>query len=557
MPCVGQPKFDTVLSVYTGNCGFLTQVAGACNDDSLCPPLPFYTLQSRVFFNAIGGVTYRIRVSGFGGASGSFALNLAQFLTPPPNDRCVNAITVGNGTYGFNTCGAITDGPLNCPANHDVWYRFIAPCAGVVSLSTCGSSFDTALAVYTGPCGFFTQVAGACNDNAAAGPCIGGPQSFLTFNATAGTTYLIRVGGPGNAVGPGRLTIIGPNPAVATCPPGGSPVQTRLFRVAGTSQNTPWAWCLSAPCCASVSDLNVPGVSPVGAPAGALAQRFVSRINAACGDPSRLQAVQGTGFWNSYFVIQMRGCSGPFVFRIGAAGMPCDNLCVVADVSGADPLPTTGPCSFNPDLVEEPLSGHDLNQNGRDDTIDIITGTSQDTNGNGIPDEAEGCLPPSLVAKPEGQTLEPGQPLTLSVLASGGGTPLSFQWRRDGINLTDDTRVAGATANVLTINPSAQMDTGFYDVVVSNACGFVTSPAVAVRVGGALPPVITHPAFSTNGFTLSVTTQGGVDYVVEFKNALSDPVWTPLTTLIGDGSEQTITEPLSDTPTRFFRVRAQ
>lgn len=35
----------------------------------------------------------------------------------------------------------------------------------------------------------------------------------------------------------------------------------------------------------------------------------------------------------------------------------------------------------------EPM--HDWNDNGIDDTIDIVTGTSEDENLNGIPDEAE------------------------------------------------------------------------------------------------------------------------------------------------------------------------
>ena len=43
---------------------------------------------------------------------------------------------------------------------------------------------------------------------------------------------------------------------------------------------------------------------------------------------------------------------------------------------GRSPDRETGPC--------------DCNHNGIDDAVDISSGTSQDTNGNGVPDECEG-----------------------------------------------------------------------------------------------------------------------------------------------------------------------
>ncbi|RKY19547.1 MAG: hypothetical protein DRQ55_10410 [Planctomycetota bacterium] len=51
----------------------------------------------------------------------------------------------------------------------------------------------------------------------------------------------------------------------------------------------------------------------------------------------------------------------------------------------------TGPaCEFNPYMWELPTTGLDCNQNGQDDTLDINTGASQDSNGDGIPDECQG-----------------------------------------------------------------------------------------------------------------------------------------------------------------------
>ena len=76
-----------------------------------------------------------------------------------------------------------------------------------------------------------------------------------------------------------------------------------------------------------------------------------------------------------------------FVFRVGAAGAACEDMCVVIRTSLKNPILTTGPCAFNPFIAEEPLSELDCNQNGEDDTIDILTGTSLDTDENGVPDE--------------------------------------------------------------------------------------------------------------------------------------------------------------------------
>src|SRR2546430_8582200 len=66
--------FDTVLSVYSGSCDALTQIA--CNDDdSNCG-----TTASRVNFRADAGTTYYILVSGYAGDAGN--LQIAAHLIP-------------------------------------------------------------------------------------------------------------------------------------------------------------------------------------------------------------------------------------------------------------------------------------------------------------------------------------------------------------------------------------------------------------------------------------------------------------------------------------------
>jgi len=68
-----------------------------------------------------------------------------------------------------------------------------------------------------------------------------------------------------------------------------------------------------------------------------------------------------------------------------------------------------------------------------------------------------------------------GDPLTLQVDASGAA-PVSYQWRRNG------TDIPGATTPSIAINSVSFGDAGLYTVVISNACGSVTSSAATVAV---------------------------------------------------------------------------
>ncbi|MEM7167916.1 MAG: immunoglobulin domain-containing protein [Planctomycetota bacterium] len=90
-----------------------------------------------------------------------------------------------------------------------------------------------------------------------------------------------------------------------------------------------------------------------------------------------------------------------------------------------------------------------------------------------------------------------GDSFTLMVAASGT-MPLSFQWRRDGID------ILSATSTSLTVANAQLLDAGNYDVVVTNPCGAVTSAVAVVTVGNT--PVITQQPQATQGcFGLSVS----------------------------------------------------
>ncbi len=201
--------YDTVLSIHS-DCPDLNNTNTiACNDDAGGA----FGQDSMASVNVIAGTRYLIRVSGYNGASGSYTLRINEFPVTPSNNSCSTPVTVAsNGTYTATTCAATTDGPATgaCGPNmsKDVWYRFTPATGGTLSLDTCGSSFDTMLAVYPGatcPGGALGEI--ACNDDAGPnGPCANTLRSFLNVGVTAGIPYMIRVGGYGNSAG-GDLTL--------------------------------------------------------------------------------------------------------------------------------------------------------------------------------------------------------------------------------------------------------------------------------------------------------------------------------------------------------------
>ena len=75
-------------------------------------------------------------------------------------------------------------------------------------------------------------------------------------------------------------------------------------------------------------------------------------------------------------------------------------------------------------------------------------------------------------------------PLTFNV-RSAGALPLSYQWRKGGINID------GATSRTYLIASSVTGDSGSYDVVITNGEGIVTNGPLSVTVNPANPPTIT------------------------------------------------------------------
>ncbi len=83
--------------------------------------------------------------------------------------------------------------------------------------------------------------------------------------------------------------------------------------------------------------------------------------------------------------------------------------------------------------------------------------------------------PIAIITPPLAQAVTPGSNATFSVVVLGPG-PFSYQWRRDGIVLSNTLHVSGAASATLIISNVQAADLGAYTVTASNALGVLTSP---------------------------------------------------------------------------------
>jgi len=183
-------SFDSVIGLYSGQCGSLACVAR--NDDSSsCAPAS--ELTSVVI---TPGTQYYVAVGGRASSDiGTFTLTGTIFTPPPVNDQCSapTSITSGSTLTGTNVAATSdTEGGACSPSGliGNVWYTFNSGGATLASLSLCGASFDTVIGLYSGQCGSLVCV--TRNDDSSS--C--SPASELNYiSISTGTQYLISVGG--------------------------------------------------------------------------------------------------------------------------------------------------------------------------------------------------------------------------------------------------------------------------------------------------------------------------------------------------------------------------
>ena len=107
--------------------------------------------------------------------------------------------------------------------------------------------------------------------------------------------------------------------------------------------------------------------------------------------------------------------------------------------------------------------------------------------------------PPAITTQPANKTVTVGQTATFTVVATGTA-PLSYQWQKNGIN------ISGATAASYTTPATTIVDSGAkFTVVVTNAAGSVTSNSATLTV-----TALTYTITATAGLGGTITPSGAV-----------------------------------------------
>jgi hypothetical protein len=150
--------------------------------------------------------------------------------------------------------------------------------------------------------------------------------------------------------------------------------------------------------------------------------------------------------------------------------------------------------------------------------------------------------PPMLTSAPSNEMVLVGA--NAAFQANATGSLLSFQWQFNGTNLP------GATTSTLMLTNVQPAEAGNYTVLITNVAGLAASAAQLIPV---LPPV----GLSVSGTSVAVSLQSetGLNYTLQYKDALADPAWIPvLPSVAGTGGTIILTDPAPSPSGRLYRV---
>jgi hypothetical protein len=149
---------------------------------------------------------YYINVHGFYIWQGAYTINVSGVPWSAPNDHCSGSTVIAALPYsdtGSTVCA--TDDMPNCieytGTGNEVFYTYTAPQCQQVTVSLCGTTFDSGIEIRAGgSCPGDLQI--ACNDDGC-----GYPSSRVTFDAAEGATYYFIVHGFYGSVGTYQMLV--------------------------------------------------------------------------------------------------------------------------------------------------------------------------------------------------------------------------------------------------------------------------------------------------------------------------------------------------------------
>lgn len=324
-------------AVYSGSCGSLTQVTGAC---AITPD------GAALATGLTPGATYYVRIYTTSSVVGTYSDFSFCVISVPANDDCASAgpLTVStdcSAAVPGSTAGATPTTGETAPtcspagANDDVWYSFVAT-AATHTVSLFNTSATMAASVYSGTCGSLVAVACASTNTIATG-------------LTPGNTYFVRVYSTSNTVGTyGTFTIcIGELPSNDDC--AGAiplPASSSCNPVAGTTTGATATTGETAPSCSSsgVNDdvwysFTATATTHIVSITNASTTTAAAIYSGSCGSlvqvacASTLATATGLTIGDTYYVRVYSTTSSATIFsnfNICVTGIPANDECAAA-----------------------------------------------------------------------------------------------------------------------------------------------------------------------------------------------------------------------------------
>jgi hypothetical protein len=422
------------------------------------------------------GSTFNCLVTNAYGSATSTNATLKVIDSTIANDLCSGAIIITNASYTNvqSTAEATSFGdPVpDCVAGfgHGVWYQFTAPVAGLLSVDTFGSDFDTGLAFYTGSCDSLTEA--ACNDDT------GGVTSQIILPTTAGTTYLILAGGYDSDAGNLVLHLNYFTPPAFVLQPTNISV---IISSNGTFSTTLTG---SLPMSFQWYFNNTPLVDGGGISGSTNSTLNIAGVQTNNGGNYFLIASNFVGVTTSSVAVLTPVILPPVFLQppVSESVVQGANANFFAVVGG------TPPYGFQWYFNGNPLADDGLHIAGSaTDSLNISNLTTADagsysltvTNVSGATNAAATLtvlVPPAITAQPVGRSVPAGLPTTFNAAASGIPSPV-YQWQLNGTNLPGATGASYTAAAVGTNN------LGFYQLVASNSVGVAVSADAQLTFG--------------------------------------------------------------------------
>lgn len=128
--------------------------------------------------------------------------------------------------------------------------------------------------------------------------------------------------------------------------------------------------------------------------------------------------------------------------------------------------------------------------------------------------------PPVITQHPEPQNVCASLTATFTVAATGSGT-LSYQWQKDGADLSNVGHYSGVTTTILTVSDLETIDEGDYRCVVTNAYGTATSNTAALTVASCTSNIGISPSghyITYNGEILHLIGDNATQCMLQNKN---------------------------------------